>query len=655
MAIAMTGTGTFARGVHPPEGKHFAEEQAIEVMPTPSMVRIPVLQHIGAPCELVVKPRKEIALGDVVGKARGFISSPVHASVSGKTLKEAATTLPNGRHISVLPIEAAAEQPLSGQALFDDVFGGSWPLDALEQYTPEQISQATLEAGIVGMGGAAFPSHVKLVRNDKKPIDSLLINGCECEPYLTSDYRMMVEAAPAVVCGVLLAQRATGAKDAFIGVEDNKPKAIDALRKAAEGTGVEVVSLPTKYPQGGEKQLVMAILGREVPTGGLPLDVGVVVMNVGTAASVARAVVRGKPLTHRVVTVTGGGIVQPKNLLVPIGASYGDLIAACGGLKPEAACVVAGGPMMGFTLGQLDVPVTKGTSGITVLTKDDVRKASETGCVRCGRCVDVCPLNLVPSKLALAARFNNIEVAEKYFVSACMECGCCAYACPAQIPLVQLIRYGKIQVNAAKAKEKAKAEAKAKKLEAEASGTKEAKPEVAKPKDEKPKTEKPKDEAKTEKPKDEAKAEKPKDEAKAEKPKDEAKAEKPKDEAKAEKPKDEAKTEEPKDEAKTEEPKDEAKDEKPKDEAKAEKPKDEAKTEKPKDEAKTEKPKDEAKTEKPKDEAKTEKPKDEAKDEKPKDEAKTEEPKDEAKAEKPKDESKAEKPKDEDNPEKSSN
>ncbi len=261
----------------------------------------------------------------------------------------------------------------------------------------------------------------------------------------------MLEAAQPVVVGALLGARAVGAERVVIAVEDNKLDAVDALRLAADGTGVQVQVLRTKYPQGGERQLVTAATGRIVPGGGLPKDVGVVVLNVGTAAALARAVLRGKPLTHRVVTVSGLGIVEPKNLLVPIGVNYLDLIRYCGGLANDAARVIAGGPMMGFTLSttsdvsdMIPTPVTKGTSGITVLNHRDVQQAVETPCIRCGRCVDVCPMLLVPTRLALAARFGNRELLGQYHVGVCVECGCCAYACPANIPLVQLIRVGKV-------------------------------------------------------------------------------------------------------------------------------------------------------------------------------------------------------------------
>ena len=436
---------TFARGAHPPDRKALAAEAPIEVLPTPKAVKVPLVQHLGAPAQAVVKPKQDVALGEMIGKSAGFISAAVHASIAGKTGMACAVTLANGRHVEAIPIAAGEAGQLEGEALLADVFGGDWPTDA-GGYEPQQIADAASDAGIVGLGGAAFPTHVKLLRNEAKPIDTLLVNGCECEPYLTSDYRLMVEHPSPVVAGALLAARATGASRVVVVIEDNKPAAIASIRGAAAGTGIELAVAAIKYPQGGERQAVLAVTGREVPTGGLPLDVGVVVMNVATAAAVARAVVRGKPLTHRIVTVTGGGVARPGNLLAPVGVSYGELIDACGGLRPEAARVVAGGPMMGFAIGDLSAPVTKGTSGVTVLTADDVRKAGETPCLRCGQCVDVCPLGLVPTKIALAAKGGDWELARRYHMTACMECGCCAYTCPAAIPLVQLIRMGKAQM-----------------------------------------------------------------------------------------------------------------------------------------------------------------------------------------------------------------
>ena len=437
------GRGSFARGLHPDDKKRLAAEVAVEVVAAPKSVLIALHQHTGAPCEAVVKPRSELALGDVVGNAQAFVSAPVHASVDGTAGAVTVTTLPNGRHVQAVPITAADTQSLTGEALWEDTYGGDWPTSGLDAHSPDQIVDVVRNAGLVGMGGAAFPTHVKLKLNPQRPLEVLLVNGCECEPYLTSDYRLMVEAPEPIVTGALLAARAAGVERIIIVIEDNKPQAVERMRAAAGGTGVEVAAVHTQYPMGGERQLIPAVMDREVPTGGLPLDVGVVVINVATAAAVARAVLRAKPLTHRLICVTGEGVATAKNLLVPVGASYAELIACCGGLTDDAARVISGGPMMGFALGDLDVPVTKGASGVVVLTAEQVRKAEETACVRCGRCVDVCPLNLVPTRIALAARAGDWAQARRYHLAACRECGCCAYTCPASIPLVQLIRVGK--------------------------------------------------------------------------------------------------------------------------------------------------------------------------------------------------------------------
>lgn len=441
------GRGSFKRGLHPAEQKALAADAPIEVVPTPASVLVPLLQHIGAPCEPAVKAREQVTAGQLIGSAGGFISANIHAPIAGTTGMATVATLPNGRHVKAIPIKADEDQPSTVQ-IWEDQFGGDWPKDGIDQYSPEQIVDAVSAAGIVGMGGAAFPTHVKLIRNDAKPVDTLVINACECEPYLTADDRLMRQAADAIICGVLLAGRACGAQRIFIAVEDNKPLAASSLDRAARKTGIQLAIVKTQYPMGGERQLIPAVMGREVPAGGLPLDVGVVVINVATTAAIARAVVRSKPVTHRVMTVSGAGITRPRNLLVPIGISFGELIDYCGGLTEDAARVIAGGPMMGFALApdNFKAPVTKGTSGLTVLTDSDVRKADETQCIRCGRCVDVCPLNLVPTKIALAARAKDWHLAKRYYISTCCECGCCGYACPASLPLPQLIRMGKAQM-----------------------------------------------------------------------------------------------------------------------------------------------------------------------------------------------------------------
>ena len=440
-----TARSTFHRGIHPAEEKELSAEAPIEVLPTPKQVQVPLLQHLGAPCKATVKPRQEVALGDEVGAAEAVVSAPVHASVAGKVGRATVATLPNGRHVEVLPI-AAGEQAIEGQALYDDLLGGDWPLAEVERYSPAEIVEAVRGAGLIGMGGAAFPTHVKLTARQDRPIHTVLINGCECEPYLTADTRMMIEAPAPIVAGALLATRALGAQRVVLGIEDNKPGAIRSMRAAAADTGLEVAVVRTKYPQGAEKQLVRAVLGATVPEGGLPLDVGTLVLNVETAASVARAVLRGKPFTHRIVTVSGRGVARPRNLIVPVGIAFRELLEAAGGVRPDAARILAGGPMMGFCVGSTSAPVTKGTGAVTVLNHDDLRRARETACVRCGRCVDVCPLSLVPTRIALAARHKEWDLCSRYHITTCMECGCCAWVCPAQIPLVQLIRAGKAEM-----------------------------------------------------------------------------------------------------------------------------------------------------------------------------------------------------------------
>ena len=442
---ALPGTGRIARGVHPDPRKAFSADAAVEALPAPPVVTLPLLQHTGAPCSATVKARDEVEAGARIADTDAFVAAPVHTPVAGVVQRATVVTLPNGRHLPAIPIKTAAGVP-SPEALLAAELGGDWPTDDAPARDPADILRAIRDAGIVGQGGAAFPTHVKLKPNPAKPVDTLLVNGCECEPFLTADYRLAVEAPRAALAGALLAARACGARSIYIAVEDHQAGALQALREAAAGLPVTVAAVQTRYPMGGEKQTVRAVLGRTIPTGGLPLDVGVVVINVATAAAIARAIQRNRPLTHRIVTVTGAGVVTPKNLLVAVGTPYETLLDACRGLTADAARVIAGGPMMGFAIGDLGTPVTKGTSGIVALTHADVRRAEETACVRCGRCVDVCPLRLVPSRLALAARHRDGDLARRYHMAACMECGCCAYVCPASLPLVQLMRMGKAQL-----------------------------------------------------------------------------------------------------------------------------------------------------------------------------------------------------------------
>lgn len=442
------GSGTFSHGVHPPQCKGLAADRPIEIAPRPKKLIIPLLQHIGLPCTPLVKKKQTVSFGERIGRGQAYMSSSLHSPVNGVVQGIEKTTLANGRHVDAIVIQSEGEQ-LSGQALWDKLYGGPWPQKSYQAIPPEDINAAVHDAGIVGLGGAAFPTHVKIMPSDRKPIDTLIVNGCECEPYLTTDYRIMVEAPEAIVAGALLAARAVGATKVIIGIENNKLEAVASLRNAAVGAGIKIAVLKTKYPQGSEKHLIKAALNREVPLGGLPADIGVAMANVATVTSVARAVMRNIPLTHRVISVSGGGIVQPRNLLVPIGIPMGELIDYCGGLRKTAARIISGGPMMGFAFTNPDTPVTKGSSGITVLTHEEIRKAETSVCVRCGRCVDACPMHLVPTKIAMASRHKDLNLALRYHISACFECGSCVYSCPAGLPLVQNIRAGKALIAAA--------------------------------------------------------------------------------------------------------------------------------------------------------------------------------------------------------------
>ncbi len=454
LLVRFTSKRTFTRGgIHPPERKQLSAGRPIDVLPEPADVLIPLHQHTGAPCEAAVKPRTYVSIGDVIGTSPAAVSAAVHASVAGTTGMPGAVTLPNGRRAMGVPIkvgppklkdgEDAPPPSPTGRGLFDALYGGDWTADPAD-HDPNSIIDAIRSAGLVGQGGAAFPTHIKLAPNPAKPVSTVLLNGCECEPYLTADHRLMLEAPEPIVAGLRLAMRACGAGRGVIAIEDNKGEAIARMSAATEGLAdIEVAVCQTKYPMGGERQLIPAVFGKTVPTGGLPLDVGLVVINVGTAAAIAAAILRGMPLTHRVVSVTGAGIHRPANVLAPIGVSIQTLLDHCGGLRPDARRVVAGGPMMGFTLTDTAAPVTKGTSGITVLSEAELDAMAETVCVRCGKCVDACPLNLVPTKIAHAAKFGDLELAQRWDMMACCECGCCAYVCPARIPLAQHIRAGK--------------------------------------------------------------------------------------------------------------------------------------------------------------------------------------------------------------------
>jgi len=314
-------------------------------------------------------------------------------------------------------------------------------------YTPEALRTIIKEAGIVGMGGAAFPTHVKISPPKDKKIDAFILNGCECEPYLTSDHRLMVEESEKIVWGMKTLMKAVGIENGYIGIEDNKPDAIEAVDRITKDSNIKVVVLETKYPQGAEKMLIKAILNRKVPVGKLPMDVGVVVNNVGTAYAVYEAIKYNKPLIERIVTVSGNGVKEPKNLRVRVGTSFEDVLNQCGGITMDGEReVLNGGPMMGISQTTLEVPVVKGTSGITVLSGEEIKPGKVDPCIRCGGCVEVCPVNLMPYKLGDLGRLYRLDEFKAWGGLTCIECGCCSYTCPSKRPLLQWIRVGKVKV-----------------------------------------------------------------------------------------------------------------------------------------------------------------------------------------------------------------
>ena len=424
---------TFPGGLHPPDNKQWSAHKAIEECPLPAELVIPLSQHIGVPADACVQVGALVGKGQVIGQAKGFVSVPVHASTSGEVVAVEPRLHPSGR---LLP--AVVIRPDGADSWVDGLIA-----DDPESLTPEQMREKIRAAGVVGMGGATFPTHVKLSPPADKPIDTLIINGVECEPYLTADHRLMLEATAQVLDGAAILARVLGVSRVLIGIEANKPDAITTLTQSCQGLSVEVVALEVKYPQGAEKQLILALTGREVPSGGLPMDVGVVVQNVGTAAAVADAVRRGQPLIERIATVTGPAVAEPKNLRVRIGTPLSHMVEVCGGLKGDPAKIIMGGPMMGTTQLSLDIPATRGTSGVLLFGAGEVALTPEGPCLRCGRCVRVCPAHILPTTINAYARLDLLEEAESVGALDCIECGCCTYTCPAAIVLVQAIRQAK--------------------------------------------------------------------------------------------------------------------------------------------------------------------------------------------------------------------
>jgi electron transport complex protein RnfC len=417
---------TFAGGAHPDEHKELAEHSAIRRLPAPGQVKVALCQHLGAPSTPTVKKGDKVSRGQEIGSQNGFISLPTHSPVNGTVVAVEDAPLPHRRTGLVVVIDTESED---GGQVYEP-----WP--DFSAHSPAEMIERLRAAGVCGMGGASFPTYVKLSPPPGKKIDTLILNGAECEPYLTADHRLMIEKPSDVVLGLQILAHALCAKKVFIGIEANKPDAIAAFHRL----GVEVAELRVKYPQGAEKQLIKATTGREVPVGGLPLDVGVVVQNVGTAASAAEAVRDGTPSLRRITTVSGGGVRTPANYDVCIGTSFADLIEASGGYLDDACRLIAGGPMMGIAQFTDAVPVTKGTSGVVVLTTREARSLDETACIRCGKCVDSCPMHLVPCAIATAAEHGNWHESEHYGALACIACGTCSFVCPSQRFLVHYIK-----------------------------------------------------------------------------------------------------------------------------------------------------------------------------------------------------------------------
>lgn len=424
-------------GVHPEDRKTLSADQAIENLPMPALLHIPLQQHIGAPAEPLVQRGQLVRKGQLLARNQGMISAPVHAPTSGRIMGIGGYP---AHHASGLLVRTITLRP-DGYDDWDDNCVGTADPFTLQS---EEIAQRVAAAGIVGMGGATFPSAVKLNLRKRYALETLVINGAECEPYLTCDDRLMRERPEDVRDGVLLMARALGVRKIVFAIENNKPDAQKAMREASGSyPELQIAGLPTRYPMGSEKHLVQTLTGKETPARGLTADIGVVVHNVATAAAVNDALRHGRPLISRVVTVTGGAIKQPRNLHVPIGTPIDDLVRFCGGFHDEPARLISGGPMMGQPLPSLRVPVIKGSNGVLALSKDEVGGSAEMPCIRCASCVNACPCGLLPLSMAANIRAGSLETSVDLGLLDCIACGSCAYVCPSHIPLVQYFNYAK--------------------------------------------------------------------------------------------------------------------------------------------------------------------------------------------------------------------
>ena len=425
----------FLHGVHPPEEKELTNQLPIRRMPYADELVFPLRQHAGKPALLCVKVGDHVERGDTLGEADGFMSVPIHSSAAGTVVDVDWWPHPDGSMAMAVRLKVDRYAPQIPRPRL---------VPRWEGLRLDEVVRAVQRAGVVGLGGAAFPTHVKLAPPKDHMVHTLIINGAECEPYLTSDHRTMVEYAPRVLFGIRVMMRSLGVTKCVVGIERNKPDAIEAMRAAVPADlAVEILPLTVKYPQGAEKMLIKAVTGFEVPSGKLPVTVGVVVQNVGSVAAIAEVFETGLPLIERIVTVSGHGLRRPANLIVPVGTKLRDLLAYCDGVTPDAAEVIIGGPMMGQAQANLDAPVIKGTTGVVVLEKRETREQRSWPCIHCGHCLDACPVFLNPSGLGDLARVGRYEEMAAMHLADCMLCGSCAYVCPSNIPLAQLFQASK--------------------------------------------------------------------------------------------------------------------------------------------------------------------------------------------------------------------
>lgn len=436
-----------AGGIHPHDNKHLSADKPIREAPLLETYTVPLHQHIGAPPKMLVGKKDTVLRGQRLADPGGFVSAPVHSPTSGIVKAVTECLGPAGTKMPALEIEADGED-----AAAEDLA----PITDWESAASETLKQRFGDAGLVGMGGAAFPTLVKLSPPPAKSIDLLILNGAECEPYLTADHRLMLEEPERILAGARMLARALGVGRIVLGIENNKTDAVETMLSHAAAFDIEVVSLPVRYPQGAEKQLIYALSGRKVPTGGLPMDVGVVVQNVGTCAATSDAILLGKPLYERVTTITGTPVVDPGNWRLRVGTPLRQAIALAGGVREDPAKLIVGGPMMGMSVYSLDIPVVKATSGILMLAGSEIHQFTSEACIRCGRCVDTCPMALLPGTLSVQIENEDFEQAEMTHATDCIECGCCAYVCPANRPLVQHLKRAKAEIIARRRAESAK-------------------------------------------------------------------------------------------------------------------------------------------------------------------------------------------------------